>query len=74
MNSYTWPPTNVSPSMAVAMSHSRIRVKSRWSAAVSASTIVSELASSTNDETDVYRMSKISLGYGPVVLAPRYRT
>ena len=53
MNSYTWPPTNVSPSIAVAMSHSRIRAKSRCSAAVSASTIVSELASSTNDETDV---------------------
>ena len=53
MNSYTCPPTNVSPSIAVASSHSRIRTKSRFCAAASASTIVSELASSTNDDTDV---------------------
>jgi len=33
---------------------------------------VSELASSTNDDTDVYGMSKMSAGYGGSVLAPRY--
>ena len=35
---------------------------------------MSELASSTNDDTDVYGMSNTSAGYGPVVLAPRYST
>jgi hypothetical protein len=34
--------------------------------------MVSELASSTNDDTDVYGMSKMSAGYGGSVLAPRY--
>jgi hypothetical protein len=37
----------------VARSHTRILAKSRFSAATSDSTMVSELASSTNDETDV---------------------
>ena len=55
----------------MASSQTRIRPMSpRWIAA-SASTIVSELASSTNDETDVNGMSKTSFGYGPTTLAPR---
>ena len=53
VNSYTWPPTNVSPSIAVASSHRRIRPGSPRCAEESARTIVSELASSTNDDTDV---------------------
>ena len=48
-----------------------MRVKSRFWAAASASTMVSELARSTNEDTDVYAMSKISAGYGPLILAPR---
>ena len=71
MNSYTCPPTNVRPNIAVASSHSRIRMKSRFCAAASASTMVSELASSTNEDTDVYAMSKTSAGNGPSVLALR---
>ena len=45
-------------------SHRRILPKSRSCAADSASTIVSELVSSTNEDTDVYGMSKISAGMG----------
>ena len=56
---------------AVASSQTRIRGASpRW-IDDSASTIVSELASRTNDETEVYGMSNTSAGYGPTMLAPR---
>src|SRR5581483_12041606 len=53
VNSYTWPEMNVAPRSAVASSHTRRRrLSPRWMAA-SASTIVSELISSTNELTDV---------------------
>ena len=35
---------------------------------------MSELASSTNEDTDVYGMSKMSAGKGGTVLRPRYST
>src|SRR5262245_63189754 len=67
VNSYTCPPTNVIPRSAVAKSQMRIRPKSRFCAAASARTIVSDDPSNTNDDTDVYGMSKTSCGNGPSV-------
>jgi hypothetical protein len=62
VNSYTCPPRKAIPSSAVASSQTLERPTSpRW-IAESASTIVSELASSTNDETEVNGMSNTSAG------------
>ena len=65
MNSYTWPPMNSDPSRAVVSSHRRLlRMSPRWRAE-RASTMVSELISSTNELTEVKGMSKMSPGAGP---------
>jgi hypothetical protein len=56
------------------MSHRRVLPVSPRCAAASANTIVTELNSRTNDDTDVYGISKTSCGNGPSRLRPRYRT
>ena len=56
---------NTAPSMAVVASQTRLRCTSPRTIEATASTMVSELMSSTNELTDVKGMSKTSSGPRP---------